>query len=349
MERPMTAEPTVGATGTHGSTMVAVTQDRYGGPDVLSTNRAPRPAPGEGEVLVRVHAASVNARDWHVMRGEPRLARLLDRRMFAIRHPRSSIRGTDLAGTVVEVGQGVTTWRKGDRVFGDGTGSFAEYALAPADRLASVPEQVTFEQAAALPLAATTALMCLTAARPAPGARVLVNGASGGVGTFALQLARTMDLNVTAVVSSRNVSLARKLGAHEVVDYTQRDFTTGEARYDVVVDLVGNRRLRDLTSIVNPGGSLVLSGGGVPGRGRLTGPLGLLLRGAVADRFLPVSVLLPQASPTSEALDRVADLVATGQLTPVIDRRFRLEAVPEALTYMEHEHAKAKVVISVAT
>ena len=206
----------------------AVTQSRYGGPEVLELTRLPRPGPGPAQVLVRVHAASVNARDWHVMRGEPRLARFMDRTVFATRRPRLATRGTDLAGIVAAVGADVTLWKPGDAVFGEGIGTFAEYALASADQLAAVPGGMPFAQAATLPLAATTALLCLDEAGLMPGGEVLINGASGGVGTFAVQLAKVMGLNVTAVVSTRNVPLVRSLGADEVVDYTVTDFTRGE-------------------------------------------------------------------------------------------------------------------------
>ena len=185
----------------------------YGPPDVLELGSIPTPAPGPGEVLVRVRAASVNARDWHVMRGEPRIARLLDRGSFGLRGPRVAIRGTDLAGTVEAVGEGVTRWRVGDHVFGEGTATLADHAVVPADQLASIPAGLGFDEAAALPLAATTALLCLDAADPAPGDSVLVNGASGGVGTFAVQLAKALGLHVTAVVSPRNAALAGSLGA----------------------------------------------------------------------------------------------------------------------------------------
>lgn len=219
-----------------------------------------------------MHAASINARDRHVMRGQPRLARLLDRRSFGVRGPRDAVRGTDLAGTVEAVGEG--RWRVGDHVFGEGTATLADHAVAPADQLAPLPTGMGFEEAAALPLAATTALLCLDAADPAPGDSVLLNGASGGVGTFAIQLAQSMGVHVTAVVSPRNKVLADSLGADRVIDYTTDDFTRDGSVYDVVVDLVGNRGLSDLRRAVRPGGALVLSGGGSAGQGRLVGPSG---------------------------------------------------------------------------
>ena len=326
--------------------MLAVVQHRYGSPDVLTLDRVPKPEPGPGEVLVQVKATSVNARDWHIMRGEPRVARFMDPRTFRIRRPRTAIRGTDVAGIVEAVGAGVTRWQPGDAVFGEGSATFAEYAPAPADALAAIPDGVSVDAAAALPLAATTALLCLRAADPQPGASVLINGASGGVGTFALQLARTMDLRTTAVVSPRNADQARRLGADHVIDYTTDDFTRGGHRYDVVVDLVGNRRLRDLHRIVQPGGALVLSGGGVSGQGRIVGPLGLLIRAQIYSRLAKLRILAPLAKPDPGQLEHLAELVRTDQLTPIVDRRFPLATTAAAIRYMETEHTRGKVLIT---
>ena len=325
----------------------ALTQARYGGPEVLRLAQRPRPRPGEGEVLVRVHAASVNARDWHVMRGEPRVARLMDRTLFAARRPRIATRGTDLAGVVDAVGNGVTAWQPGDAVFGEGIATFADYAVASAEQLAAVPAGASFHEAAALPLAATTALLCLEQARLKPGSSVLINGSSGGVGTFAVQVAKTLGLHLTAVVSTRNIALARSLGADAVIDYTTTDFTRTGHTYDAVVDLVGNRRLRDLRRSVRPGGSLVLSGGGTPGNGSLVGPLGLLIGAMAVARFQPFEVTVPQAVPDSRTLAHVADLVGSGSLQPLIDRTFPLEDAAAAIRYVETEHPRGKVVLTI--
>lgn len=337
--RPTTARP---ATDQYTR---AVVQDQYGSPDVLTLTRIARPTPGPGDVLVRVKAASVNARDWHVMRGEPRLARILDGSTFGPRRPRAATRGTDLAGIVGAIGDNVTRWRPGDSVFGEGTGTFADHAIARADQLAAIPSGITVEQAAALPLAATTAALCVDSADPVPGSTLLINGASGGVGTFAIQLARTKGLHVTAVVSTRNTDLARSLGADQVIDYSRDDFIGG-SQYDVVVDLVGNRSLRELRRIVRPGGALVLSGGGVSGHGRIIGPLKLLIWAKLYGALSPLRILTPQANPSTSQLERIADLVATHQITPVIDRSFRLEQTAEAIQYLETHHARAKVVIT---
>ena len=324
----------------------AVLQHRYGAPDVLEVSTIPTPSPGPDEVLVRVRAASINARDWHVMRGEPRLARLLDRRSFGLRRPRVAIRGTDLAGTVAAIGAEVTRWQVGDHVFGEGVGALADQAIVPAHQLATIPDGLGFDEAASLPLAGTTAKLIVDAADRAPGSTILVNGASGGVGTLVIQLAKARQLHVTAVVSPRNADLAKSLGADRVIDYTVGDFTLEGAQHDVVVDLVGNRNLRELRRACRPGGTLVLSGGGVSGTGRLIGPLRLLIWAQLYGAVRRWRVVVPQAVPDKEALERVADLVAAQQVTPVIDRRFRLENAADAIRYMETEHTSGKVVLT---
>ena len=340
----MAPQPATDTTTT--TTTLAVVQHRYGSPDVLTLRRVPKPTPEPGEVLVTVMAASLNARDWHAMRGEPRLARLMDRATFGLRRPWAATRGTDVAGVVEAVGAGVTRWQPGDAVFGEGTATFAQHAVVPADRLAAIPDGVTFEEAAALPLAATTALLCLDAGEPVAGSTVLINDASGGVGTFALQLAKTMQLRTTAVVSPRNADLARSLGAEHVIDYTTQDFTRRGQRYDVVIDLVGNRAIRDLRRTVRTRGTLVLSGGGVSGRGRLVGPLALLIRAQIYSRLTRLRIQTPQALPATSLLDRLIELTRTKQLTPVIDGTFPLRAAADAIRYMETEHTTGKLIIT---
>lgn len=328
-------------------TMRALVQDRYGPPDVLAVARVPVPDPGAGEVQVRVAAASVNARDWHVMRGEPRLARLLDRSTFGRTAPRVRIRGTDFAGVVQAVGTGVTRWQVGDRVFGESDAAIAEYVVATQDVIAEIPAGTTFEQAAALPLAANTALTCLRAGDARPGDRVLVNGASGGVGSFIVQLAKAMGLYVSAVCSARNADLASSLGADVVIDYGREDFCAAGVRHDLVVDLVGNRSLRDLRATVAPAGSLVLSGGGVSGEGRFVGPLALLIRAQAVAGLSGLRVTVPQAKPSRANLEELAGFVASGAVTPFVDRTFAFEDTAGALRYLETEHARTKVVIKV--
>jgi NADPH:quinone reductase-like Zn-dependent oxidoreductase len=325
----------------------AVAQTGYGGPEVLQVTEVPLPVPGAGEMLVRVHAASVNARDWHVMRGEPRVARLMDRTLFGRRGPRVAVRGTDFAGVVAAVGTDVTAWQPGDVVFGEGAGTFAEHAIASADQVAAVPAGTTFEQAAALPLAASTALLCLDETGLEAGGRVLINGASGGVGTFAIQAAKNMGLHVTAVVSTRNVELVESLGADDVVDYTKTNFTRSSRAWDAVVDLVGNHRLRDLRPVVGSGGRLVLSGGGNSGEGRVLGPVKLLAGALALARFQPFEVRAPQSVPTTGVLERVAAMVTSGRLLPVVDRTFVLDDAAAAVRHVETEHTRGKVLITV--
>ncbi|QSR25749.1 NAD(P)-dependent alcohol dehydrogenase [Nocardioides aromaticivorans] len=327
--------------------MKALVQDIYGTSDVLRLEDVADPVPGEGEVLVRIAAASVNAADWHIMRGEPRVARLMDRTIFGRRGPRQPIRGRDLAGRIEAVGPGVVGWKVGDEVLGEDEATLAEYAAVPAASLVRRPAGLSVEEAAALPLAAVTADLCLTAGAVRAGQRVLVVGASGGVGTFAVQLAVASGATVTGVCSTRNVELVTSLGASAVVDYTEQDFTRTGASYDVVVDLVGNRRLRDLRRVVAKGGTLVLSGGGNPGEGRILGPVGLMAKGGLFGRLLGLRVQIPLAKPDAARLGELAVMAAAGELRPVIERTFPLADAAAAIRHLEVEHARGKVVVTV--
>jgi NADPH:quinone reductase-like Zn-dependent oxidoreductase len=327
--------------------MKAIVQHEYGSPDTLRIEDVGRPEAGPGHVLVRVRAASVNAADWHVMRGDPKLARL----QLGMRHPKASVRGRDFAGEIVEVGAGVTHLRPGDDVFGEtGTtdGAFAEYVSAPAGHVAVKPAVLTFEQAAAVPLAGCTALQALRdVAHVQPGRRLLVNGASGGVGTFAVQIGKAFGAHVTAVCSARNVGLVRSLGADDVIDYTTEDVVSAAQPFDVVLDLVGNRSLRDLRRVLTEHGTLVLSGGGVFDGGSLVGPMRLILSGGLAGRVVRQRIQPFTATPTTERLTALAGLIESGQVRPVIDRTYELADVPSAIRYLETEHARAKVVVTV--
>lgn len=334
--------------GTSRTTMRALVQRTYGAPEVLGTATVPLPTPGSGQVRVRVGASSVNARDWHVMRGEPRLARLLDRRIFGLKAPKLAIRGTDVAGTIDATGPDVSQWRPGDRVFGEADGAWAEYVIAAPDALAAVPSAMRVEEAAALPLAGTTALTCLSAGQPHTGDRLLINGASGGVGTFAVQMAHAMGLHITAVCSARNAEQARSLGADTVIDYATEDFCGQPDQYDMVLDLVGNRPVSALRRLLRPTGTLVLSGGGVPGTGRYIGPLALLAHAQLLSRRPGPRIVVPQARPTTETLEQIAALVQSGSLVPVIDRVFALDDGAEAVRYVETEHASGKVILAVS-
>ncbi|GAB3821068.1 NAD(P)-dependent alcohol dehydrogenase [Kribbella italica] len=325
--------------------MKAIVQDRYGAPDVLELREIDQPAPGASDVLVRVHAAAVNARDWHLMRGDPYVARLMDKSTFGRRGPRQPVRGSDFAGVVESVGAGVTRFKPGDRVFGEADGAFAEFVCAPVTSVAHLPAALTFGQAAAFPLAANTALMGLRALEA--GQHLLVNGASGGVGTFAVQIAKAYGAEVTAVCSTRNVDLVRELGADHVVDYTTTDFTRATAQYDVLLDLVGNRTLRDLRRPLKPGGTLVLSGGGVSRGGSLIGPVGLIIRGTLLAKLTRrhhIEVL--EAVPRADNLRALADLAETGKVVAVVDREYPLAQAAEAIRYLEVDHARAKVVLT---
>ncbi|MGF0176448.1 NAD(P)-dependent alcohol dehydrogenase [Streptomyces sp. Marseille-Q5077] len=325
--------------------MKAVIQDRYGSADVLEFRDIDRPVPATDEVLVRVHAASVNAYDWHFMRGDP----LIGRGMMGLRRPKARVRGRDFAGTVEAVGAGVTGIEPGDEVYGEADGAFAEYVCARDSEVGPKPANLTFEQAAAIPLAGNTALIGLRdVARVQPGQTVLVNGASGGVGTFAVQLGKAYGAEVTAVCSTRNVDLVRSLGADRVVDYTLEDFTLGEKRYDVVLDLVGNRSLGEFRRVLTPTGTLILSGGGVYEGGSVVGPMALFLKRRLAAPFARPQQLLEISARQSRAnLAALRELAESGRIAPVVERTYPLSEAAEALRYVEVKHARAKIVVTV--
>ncbi len=324
--------------------MKALVQTRYGSADTLTLEDVDDPVPGDGEVRVRVRAASLNARDWHLMRGDPYIARLSAE--FGRHAPKEPIRGSDFAGTVDAVGAGVVGLRVGDEVYGECDGALAEYVCGPERLVARKPANLTFEQAAAMPLAATTALQGLSG-RVGPGQTVLINGASGGVGTFAVQIAKALGAEVTAVCSTRNVELARSLGADHVVDYTRHDPMRTGRRHDVLFDLVANRSLRDLRRALTPRGTLILSGGGVSEGGTLLGPVGLLARSTALAPFISQTIVVLRTEPGAVHLDALRELAEAGTLVPAIDRTFDLSSAADALRYLEVEHARAKVVVTV--
>ena len=332
--------------------MKAIVQNRYGSSDSLRLEDVETPTPADDEVLVRVRAASVNAADWHIMRGDPRLARVLMPKAFGWSAPKRRVRGRDFAGVVEAVGARVTRWRPGDEVFGDlgfADGAFAEHVCLPAETPTRKPTNLTFEQAAAMPLAGCTALVAVRdAGRVRPGQRVLVNGASGGVGTFAVQIARSFGAEVTAVCRTGNIDLVRSLGAHHVVDYTTTDFASTGQRYDVVLDLVGNRSLADLRRALTPEGTVALCGGGVSDGGSLFGPLGLTIKARLISRFVRHRLVTVDANTSRENVESLTGLAESGEVVPVIDRTYPLAEAPEAVRYLEIEHARAKVVITVA-
>ncbi|MEU3337761.1 NAD(P)-dependent alcohol dehydrogenase [Streptomyces sp. NPDC002144] len=323
--------------------MKAIMQDRYGSVDVLEYGETPRPEPADGEVLVRVHAASVNAYDWHFLHGDPKLARP----MMGLLRPKQRIRGRDFAGRVESVGAGVTSLKPGDEVFGEADGAFAEYVCAPESTVDVKPANLTFEQAAAVPLAANTALIGIRdVAQVDPGETVLVNGASGGVGTFAVQIAKAYGAQVTAVCRTRNVDLVRSLGADHVIDYTEEDFTRG-GPYDVVLDLVGNRSLAEFRRALTPTGTLVLSGGGMYEGGSFVGPMGLFLKRRAIAPFARQRLVELPAKQSKANLAELRRLVESGKIAPVVERVFPLSEAAQAIRHLEVEHARAKIVITV--
>lgn len=332
------------APGERSNTMQAIVRDRYGSPDVLSLQDILRPIPKDDEVLVRVRAASANPRDWHVLRGLPHIVRGMG---YGLRQPKQRVLGSDLAGQVEAVGRDVRLFRPGDEVFADAvTGGFAEYACVSEDFLERKPTNLTFEQAAAVPLAALTALQGLRdVGQVQPGQQVLIVGASGGVGTFAVQIARSFGAVVTGVCSPRNVELVRSLGADHVIDYTQQDFTASGQRYDLIFQLAGTHSAADCRRALTANGTLVLSSG--DSRGRWIGPVDRILVAVTLSCFVSQR-LRPLTAKRSQAdLKLLKELIEAGSIRPVIDRTYSLRDVPDAIRYLEVGHARGKVVITV--
>jgi len=322
--------------------MKAIVQYKFGSPDVLKLEDVEKPTPGDDEVLVRVLASSVNPYDWHVMRGKPYLARA----QVGLFKPKDTIQGADMAGQVEAVGADVTEFQPGDEVFSETRRSFAEYVCVRQDRLARKPANVSFEQAAAVPLAGLTALQGLRdKGRVRPGDTVLVNGASGGVGTFAVQIAKSLGAHVTGVTSTKNVDLVLSIGADGAVDYTQEDFTRTTDRYNVILDTIGNHTLSDNRRVMASDATYVAVGKSEMGNwvGPLSMLLGVLLASVVGkQRMVPLL-----AKVTKEDLEVLSGLLEDGHVAPVIDRQYELAQVPDAIRYLEEGHARGKVVISV--
>ena len=325
--------------------MKAWVYERYGSPDVLSFEEVRTPIPAGGEVAVRVHAAGLNAADWHVMRADPFLVRL----RFGLRRPRHArIVGCDVAGVVESVGDGVTRFSPGDRVFGEVgfEGGLAELATIPVARIATMPANSTFEQAAAVPVAGVTALRAIRdAGRIEPGTTVLLIGASGGVGTFALQIARALGGVVTAVCGPAAVELVRSLGAAEVIDYTAARYVDAGRTYDVVVNNGGTHSLHSLRRTLTPRGTLAAVGGSQ--HGGLFGPGGTAMRGKLVAPFVSQRVVAVEGESNDADLATLASMIQAGDITPVIDRVYPLEEAPDALRYVENGHPKGKVVVTV--
>lgn len=325
--------------------MRAIVYCDYGSPDVLRLENVEKPVPADDQLLVRVRAAAVNPLDWHYVRGKPYFMRLAS----GLRKPKAIRLGVDFAGTVEAVGRDVTGFLPGDEVFGGRTGAFGEYVCVGSNRaVARKPANLTFEQAASLPIAAITALQGLRdKGKVQPGQKVLINGASGGVGTFAVQIAKAFGASVTGVCSTRNVELVRSLGADHVVDYTREDFTKTDERYDVILDNVGNRSLGECRSILKPDGKYILIGGGGPNDRPWIGPLGILAQAWIVDLFASQDLSMLLAELKAEDLAVLRELIETGKVTPVIDRRYALPEVPDAIRYVETGRARGKVVITV--
>jgi NADPH:quinone reductase-like Zn-dependent oxidoreductase len=321
--------------------MKAAIYERYGPPDVVQISDVEKPVPNHGEVLIKVRAASVNPYDWHFIRGLPYVLRLV----AGMRKPKDTRLGADVAGQVEAIGRNVTHFSPGDEVFGTCRGAFAPYARASESTLVTKPKHVTFEQAASAPIAALTALQGLRdKGHIQPGQKVLINGAAGGVGTFAVQIAKSFGADVTGVCSTRNVEMVRSIGANQVVDYTHEDFTQSGRRYDIVLDAVGNHSLSACRRVLNAKGILVMAGG-TAGRWMI-GPLTRGVTAGVMSRFTSQNMIGILAKPNQGDLTILGELMATGKVTPVIDRRYSLREVPEAIRYLEAGHAQGKVVIT---
>jgi NADPH:quinone reductase-like Zn-dependent oxidoreductase len=323
--------------------MKAAVRDRYGSPDVVELREVERPAPADDEVLVRVRAASLNMADWYAVAGRPYVGRT----QMGLRKPKSNRLGVDYAGTVEAVGKNVTEFRPGDEVFGGRDGAYAEYVCARADRaIVLKPANVTFEEAAAVPIAAITALQGLRdKGQLQPGQRVLINGASGGVGTFAVQIAKALGAEVTGVCSTRNVEMVRSLGADHVIDYTREDFTRSDERYDLMLDVAGSRSWSKIRRVLSPEATLVIVGG--PKTNRMFGPLGHVVKVRLGGLLARRKVAFFIAKFNKADMLILRELLEAGKVTPVIDRRYELSEVAEAFQYLGEGHCRSKVVITV--
>jgi NADPH:quinone reductase-like Zn-dependent oxidoreductase len=320
--------------------MKAIVYRCYGSPDVLEFEDVEKPTPADNEVLVKVHAASVNPLDWHYMRGSPYLMRLGS----GLGAPKDSRMGVDFAGTVEAVGKNVTRFKPGDEVFGGRSGAFAEYIIVPDDRaMALKPSNATFEQAASMPIAAITALQALRdKGQLKPGQKVLINGASGGVGTFAVQIAKSFGAEVTGVCSTRNVEMVRSIGADHVVDYTKEDYTESGQLYDLIIDNVGNHSLLANRRVLNPDGIFVIIGGP---KGNWLAPLINPIKALMLSPFVGQEFVMLLAKMDKDDLTILGNLMEAGKVTAVIDRHYRLSEVPAAIRYSEEGHARGKIII----
>jgi NADPH:quinone reductase-like Zn-dependent oxidoreductase len=323
--------------------MKAMVREKYGPPDVLELRDIDLPECADDEVLVRVRAAGVGRDVWHVMTGLPYPIRLAG---FGFRAPKNPVIGSDMAGVVEVLGKNVTRFRPGDEVFGIGKGSYAEYVCALEDKLAPKPANLTFEQAAVVPIMGSTALQALRDhGKVLPGQEVLIIGASGGVGTYAVQIAKAFGALVTGVCSTKKVEMVRSIGADHVIDYTREDFAEGGARYDLILDIGGNSSLARLRSALASRGTLVITGG--EGGGRWLGGTDRQVRAMLLSPFVGQKLGTFVNKENHEDLLVLKDLIESGKITPVIDRTYPLAEVPDAIRYLEEGHARGKVVITV--
>ena len=323
--------------------MQAVVQDSYGTADVLRLAQVVKPEVADDDVLIQVRAAGVHIGDWHLMMGQPYLMRVMG---FGLRAPKAPVRGLDVAGTVEAIGKNVSRFQVGDKVFGTCDGSFAEYATGQEDTLALMPANLTFEQAAAVPTSACTALQALNAGKIASGQQVLIIGASGGVGMYAVQIAKSFGAQVTGVSSPAKVDLVRSLGADAVLDYTKDELAGEGRRYDLILDMGGNRSLSELRRALTPKGTLVLVGGEGGGRW-IGGAMGRSLRALVLSPFVSHNLRMVVATTKAADLQILTELIEANKVTPVIDRTYPLSEVPDAIRYLHAGHARGKVVITV--
>jgi len=312
----------------------------------LKLEEIEKPTPADDQILVRVRAASVNPYDWHFVEGTPKIIRLMG---IGLRKPKEIRLGVDFAGTVETVGKNVTQFKPGDEVFGGREGAFAEYVCRRAvGSVASKPASITFEQAASLNIAGITALQAVRdRGKIQSGQKVLINGASGGVGTFAVQIAKSFGADVTGVCSTRNVDLVRSLGADHVIDYTKEDFTKSAERYDVILDNVPNHSLSEVRRVLTPKGKYVLIGGGGANEQGFIGPFARIIKTKVQSLFASQEMGMMMADSNQKDLSLLAEMVESGKMKPVIDRTYKLAEVPEAIGYLEQGHARGKVVIVV--
>ncbi len=321
--------------------MKAAVYTKYGPPDVVQITDVEKPIPKDDEVLIKVRAASANPYDWHLMRGEPYFVRLV----AGLRKPEDKRLGVDVAGRVEVVGRNVTQFKPGDEVFGLCRGAFSEYVCTSESALVTKPNNVTFEQAASVPLAALTALQGLRdKGQIQPGEKVLINGAAGGVGTFAVQIAKSFGADVTGVCSTRTVDMVRSIGADHAIDYTQEDFTKSGQQYDLILDCMSNHSLLACRRVLNPKGIYIAVGG--PGGRWMIGPLARLITATLLSRFVSQKLFMVLTKRSKEDLMFMQELLKAGKITPVIDKCYSLNEVPEAIRYLEAGHARGKVVIT---